>query len=762
MRWRISQIVYLLLLLGGVVFLGRLDYASKLETDVSSLLPDVETEQARLVRSLISENQGRVVYAELAAEADPRAFVEQVQASPLVASVIQINNEANAGAVQWIGQNRMSLLFPQWWAQKRYEYRQLGLPDADFPEWAAQAALRAMDVFLESPEALELARPELMDPLLLDISALLQFSEERPPAAEAATDAPYYYVWIELAASPLEPATQEAFAELMQQAAAGARFDYGGLVKLAGASRERIQQDVFKINVLSFAGVLLVAVLLLGNPLKLALALPTLLAGAIGALALSFLVFNQVNVIVLIVGAILIGTAIDYAIHMLYAGPAEDRFPSRKLVGLACFSTVCGFMILLCSNLALVRQIGVFVGGGLFSAYLAALLFIRRATIRVPKWGQALTAASGSVRTIVPLALAVLLGVVGLWRVRWHDDIRQLEAPDEALVQADLRLRERIGLGESGRAVILTIGDSYLDLVAHERALQAAAMEAAGASAAKLISIAGLLPSRLEVGEVLESAELLPEFFDCLQARFEDEGYDADAFAGFYDEASRFQQDFQASGLPLFEQRIVEFVDRLQGPLGQSIGVTDAHYWSMSSLDILPEEAQALVQPLPASSVFSQLSFLNQALEDHRGVLIRYGIVAMALVALIVLLFLGLSKGFWSILYPLLGGIIALSATSAVFGSLNMFHLIGCFLGGAIALDYALFSIEAFSRGKGVPFSVWLSAGTTMASFCALSFSAIPVVQSLGVMVASITGTTLLLLHGSRRFLNLVFTRNAD
>jgi predicted exporter len=75
--------------------------------------------------------------------------------------------------------------------------------------------------------------------------------------------------------------------------------------------------------------------------------------------------------------------------------------------------------------------------------------------------------------------------------------------------------------------------------------------------------------------------------------------------------------------------------------------------------------------------------------------------------------------------------------------TLNLFHLLGAFLGVCLSHNYAIFSAENAARGEIPPPSIRLSALSTAASFGVLALSKIPVVAALGATVALIVLTAL-------------------
>lgn len=261
------------------------------------------------------------------------------------------------------------------------------------------------------------------------------------------------------------------------------------------------------------------------------------------------------------------------------------------------------------------------------------------------------------------------------------------------------------------------------------------------------------LPTFGEVAAVERERESLTELFSRLEGAFAEAGYEAAAFDRFFEEARGLVESdgWEAERI---EGLLGEFSTRLRGPLESVLGSFDERRWSLASAGLAPGEALPVLHGLEDSFLFSQLSFLNKALGKHRLELLDFGIWAGLLVAAVMLVSFGLKRGLLVVAYPVFGGGISVGLCSLLFGELNLFHLVGCFLGGAIALDYALFAIEAYRRGLAMPRSVWVSAGTTTASFLALGFSSVAVVQSLGWLVALLACVTLLLLHCSQPFIS--------
>lgn len=755
MKLRLPLVFALLATLAGAAYLAGIDYGERLETDVSSLLPDDGRPETGILRSLISEKQGKVVYLVVehpaASEQDAMRIRSMVadkwRQDPGIGAVTPLGEESSYEFLEIAAENRLPLFLPKWIARKRAEFEKEGLGEAEFEAWLSDTTLEELDAFFESPLAFELGRPETLDPLLLLVRAAQGLeATESPLVAQSGNERSLF--WVELADSPMSPEVQRALAALAEATEAevqrldpAAELRYGGLARLAAASRARIHRDIGKVNGLSLFAVVALSLLLVRPPWRLVLVFPVVVVAFVGASVGSFLVFDRVNVVVIIIGSVLIGTSIDYAFHSLFAGSGESAARTRKLLLIGCASTVVGFATLVFSNMALVRQIGVFVGFGLLSAYLAARLMTRGSGEgEAPRLLRKIALPKGIGLSL--LCAAILLALGGLLLppgIQWREDIRNLEAPDEEALQADLQLRKQFGEGGSGQAVFF-FGDRVTDALSSQaRFLEKAFRpedEAAPFAASRL------LPTREDVDAFMEMRERLPALLDSIEGELLGAGYDAGAFAAFFEEADRFLSEADESAV---NEALGGLSEALTGPMALALGRSRGLSWTVSTVEDGPEVRAALESEGNAFRL-SQLVLLNESLEQLRSRIALFGSVGMVLVVLSILWIFGFRRGAAVVSLPVLGVCLALTLGRLLVGELNLFSLIGCFLGAAIGLDYALFGLDALWRGRAIPYSVWLSAATTGSSFLALTTSYIAGVRSLGFVVAAVTLATLVLI----------------
>lgn len=756
-RRLIAAIVLAGALAAGLTWLVRLDFSRAVSTDVLDLLPPGEqAPELALVRSLASEREARTMLLLLAdREGEPapleqtQRFVEALRRSGAFVEAIALGDPSwRDAAGRTLFALRFPLLLPGWLARHEGAPRAEGVADE----------LRA---FLERPEALAYQDLIAADPLLLVPGALHQLRGTlaglQPGAGEP--DRMSGLVWARLAASPLSEAGQgPAFAAIAtaakeigavvsmpgeKEAATGLSVAYTGVNRFAAASRARIEAEVAWLNTLSLVAVLGVAVAFVRAVHRALHLAPVIGFSLLGAWVATTLVFERVHVIVFVLGALLAGVAIDYGFYLFMQPPArpDETYPEKvrrlaKPLLASCATTVAGFALLLFSDLPLLRQLGVFVGAGLVSALIAAVLYFAlwRDTYLAPRdfpfGGQIGAPGRRRLRGVV---IAIwIVSVAGLARIEWRDDIRQLEVPAPELQAEDARIRAAFGHGTE-RAVLLTQGRTLSDA---REAL--ARLEAWAAGKTTLAHLGPLVPTAAEWERTRAFLRERPRFADELRTALAAEGFEADAFEPFFEALRRFATDTSDEAR---ERAVTELHRSLTGPLALLLHVSADRCWFVS----LAHPAPPVALPADANTAAaSQLQSLNRIFAEYRRSALQLSLAGLALVGLGVVLTYGVRDG---------GRIFAIPCGTClgvfgVFGwigqPLNLFHLLGAFLGVCLTHNYSIFSATSVYRGESPPPSVRLSALTTGASFAVLGFSNIPVVHALGVTVAAMVFGALL------------------
>ena len=737
----------------SAVWLLRLDFGRKISTDVLDLIPAGERDpELAVVRGLASEAEARtmlfVVEASDRAKPAPaeaaRRLARELTSSGIFKQAIPLADSAWRDALgRELFEQRFPLLFPIWLREQAG-----AAPDAI----ASDAATR-LKTFLATPEAVAFQDLVPADPLLLLPSAVERLKGGlaliQPAQANIPTPG---LVWAQLGASPLSEAGQGPAFAAIERAMQAVRLEYPGLQvrytgvnRFAAASRARVEREVSWLNTLSLIAVLAVACVFIRAVHRALHLVPVIALATLGAWVATTMAFERVHVVVFVLGALLTGVAIDYGFYLFMQPPAtpDEDYPAkvrrlaRPLLA-SCCTTVTGFALLLFSELPLIRQLGAFVGAGLVCALAAAIVYfgtVRDCFLPARSFqGSGRLPPAARRRLRVALVAVWVAALPGLIRLTWRDDIRELEVPARNLQAEDAAIRAQFGQARD-RVVYLSHGATLA-----EARDAVGRLEAWLQNRAQSANLGAVVPVKAEFERALHFARENPEFPRRLGEALEREGFSAEEFAAFGEAFAAFAR--------LTPGDYASAVQRLQrgltGPLSLLLHLSAGKAWFVT----LARNAPAEPPPPEAHTVTaSQLQSLNRLFADYRSAAVRLSLAGLALVGIGVLITYGARDGLRIFAIP--GG--ACLGIFGVFGwlgqPLNLFHLLGAFLGVCLTHNYSIFSATSAYRHEPPPVSVRLSALTTGASFGVLALSGIPVVRALGITVAMMVFAALLVIE---------------
>ncbi len=766
----IARVLLLFFAVTGLSWLSGLNFSEKISTNVADLIPtDERSPEISLLRSLADERQARVLLFALNAPASsatpPDAaatlFAATLRQSPLFTEVAPLRDTASHDALgRFIYERRLDLLLPTWLATQKKAYATTGRPASDYTAWLAQKTVQSLDAFLAQPEASAFQALVKSDPLLL-VPTLAQQSQSLAPSTSAATG--QALVWARLSVSPLADEGQDPVFAVIDQALStvrlahpGVTLEWSGVNRFAADSKHRIRAELSWLNTLSLLAVLAIALLFVRQVWKALHLVPVILFAILGGWVAVTLFFTHVHILVFVLGALLAGVAIDYGFYLYLQPPLRPGEPYREKLDrllkpllTSCLTTVIGFSFLLLSELPLIRQLGVFVSAGLLSALAAAIFyfaqiknpFLQARVLSLPKTPT--PASRRLVRALGLLALAVAL--TGPWFLKWHDDIHQLDVPNPALVTNDQRLRTLFGDTE-GRSIYITRADSLV--AARDRLAAFQTWHDHAFPGAALASVGLILPT--ETDYLAQPARLaaLQDFEPRLRAALDQNGYTPDSFAPFF-QAWRQHLSVLSTLSPQLSTSAytslgADLQARLTGPLGMLFFTGGKQVWFLSLADHPP----AVQPPADLGTVGTdQLQTLNTLFSRYRASALRLSLCGLGLIGLSVFVLYGLRRGLRIFMIPSGACFLAFGLLGLTGHTLNLFHLLGAFLGVCLSHNYAIFSAENAGRGEPPPISIRLSALCTAASFGVLALSHIPVVAALGSTVALIVLTALIMVE---------------
>ena len=743
------------------IWLLRLDHATKISTNVLDLIPTAEqSPEIGLVRGFASNVQARVMlfalhdasHAEKPPVAAARGFADQLAASPDFAEAVVMGDPAAENALgRAVFEHRFEWLLPTWLGEREREFVRSGEPAEKFPAWLAARAAGKLEAFLNRPEATAMQDLIPRDPLLLVAQLVDRARLLGSPAAGAGGHA---LVWARIRHSPFTEEGQGPVFAAIEQAVTRVRakepsveLRWTGVNRFAAASRARIESEIALLNILSVLAVLGVSCLFVRRIHKLLHLVPVILLSIAGAWTVSTMVFDRLHILVFVIGSLLSGVAIDYGFY-IYMQPSlhPDESYAKKLRRLlkpllaSCLTTVIGFSLLLFSELPLIRQIGLFVSAGLLCALGAAMLYfgqLERPLLEGRTFGGLAGekhAGAGRWLARSVLAGAAMVAVLGPFRLQWRDDVRELDLPAPELHANDSALRELFGETPQ-RSIYLTHGATLAE--ARQRLEKFLAYLAETNPAVAAASAGVLLPTEEDWQALPRRIGALSDFAGKFRMALEQHGFTADSFAPFFTTFDAFRAKSSPGDYATLAAGIG---DALTGPLAMSSNLREPPFWFLT---VMEKPAGA---PPPAdlhTLGLNQLQSLNDLFTRYRWSALRLSFAGLGLVILSVFAIYPAKRGLRIALIPAGSCFFVFGVLGLAGHTLNLFHLLGAFLGVCLSHNYAIFSSENAALGHAPPVPVRLSAFCTAASFGVLGFSRIPVIHALGVTVALIVMTAL-------------------
>jgi predicted exporter len=549
--------------------------------------------------------------------------------------------------------------------------------------------------------------------------------------------------------------------EAARRAVPGAEVATAGVILHAAAAGAQARWEISVIGIGSTAGVAILMWLAFRSLAPIAWVMLSLVVGCLGALSVSWLVFERLHVLTLVFGASLIGVAEDYGIHFLCNRAAADadldswRLMRRLLptLFLTMLTTVIGYLALALTPFPGLRQMAVFSAVGLLFAWLTVVFWfpvlVRSGTQRsgpVTRWYVGALSrwpSFGLDRSTLVAALAfAAFAAFGFSRLGVQDDIRLLQNPPKNLLDDQMKV---------------------------SRLLDAPAP-------AQFYLVRGATPEA-----VLEREETLTERLDPLIERRVVSGYHAlsswtpsspaqAAHRALVDEkllgpdgalpalaaalgedrrwAAALRDRLLAASAPLAPE------DFLKTPAGEPwrhlwLGKVDGGYASVVALRGVGASALPALRQLPAG--IDGVQWVDKVGEIS-SVLGRYReymswVVLCSFVAVYGLLYPRYRAAAWRVLAPAaLASVATLALLGAAGHGLQLFHVLALMLVLGIGVDYGIFLHERPGRRDE---TAWLAVGistlSTLLSFGLLGLSKTPALQAFGLtLLFGITAAWLL------------------
>jgi predicted exporter len=577
----------------------------------------------------------------------------------------------------------------------------------------------------------------------------------------------YVVMPIELRGEAFSLATQQAVMPILQQAGLAAQraapsveILSAGLVLHAAAAGEQATREMSTIGWGSLLGILLLMWLTFRSAKPIGMVLLSIGIGCLGALSVSWLVFDRVHMLTLVFGTSLIGVAEDYGIHYLCTrlGDKERRDSWQLLrqilpgLMLAMVTTAVAYLALALTPFPGLRQIAVFSAVGLVFAWLTVICWFPimdrkplRATSVIEWYGRsrAVWPQLGRNRASLGVIFAALgFIVIGISQLGTNDDIRLLQNSPQALIDQQHKVSQLLAAP--------TVAQFYL---------------VRGGTQESVLQREEVLKSRLEnlvANKVLTGYQALSNWVPSQRMQLADRelamrtlhapGTALTQLSMQLGEGDAWVERLQTSATQATTVLTPEtFMQSAAGTAWRHLwlGKIDGGYASIVALrgveyGDLPA-LQAAAQTLPGVQWVDKVGETSTLLGRYRH---HMGwIVLISYVTVYLLLLMRYRSAAWRVMAPT---VVASALTLAVFGfvglPLNLFHVLGLMLILGMGVDYGIFLQEHPSKQeKAAWLAVGLSAASTLLSFGLLGLSKTPALQAFGLTMLIGVGTVWLI-----------------
>ncbi|GGJ99081.1 MMPL family transporter [Pseudomonas matsuisoli] len=514
-----------------------------------------------------------------------------------------------------------------------------------------------------------------------------------------------------------------------------------GLLYAAGGA-EQARREISLIGGLS--GVATIALLwALFRRLRMLLAVVPVVIGLLTGITTCVALYGTIHVLTLVLGASLIGVAVDYPLHVLSKSWALRPWNLRHALRLTwpgltlgLITNVIGYLALAFTPLPALTQVAAFSAAGLIGAYLATLFLLPALIGREPiepwspplRWAERLlawhVAFVGRVGT--PLLLIGLLAfcALGASRLSLHDDIRQWISRSPALQAEAIQVAQVTGFQPTSQFLLVTAADET-ELLTRLAGLRPALDRLVGDGVMTAYLSLDQLVAPAPAQDAVRSA--LPELL-AASAPFQGLGVDPRALEA---EAEKIEK------LPS-----VTVDAALAGPLGEPwrplwLGHDDNGVAAIISVQGLTDSSRLadLAKTHEGIQAVDRLAELNGMFSDTQRSAAVLKLLACALIFGLLCRPFGPKGAARIVAISLLAALCSLACLGWLGMPLTLFGLFGLLLVTAIGVDYAILLRE---RVGGLPVSLLgtlLSAITTWLSFGLLALSDTPAVSSFGITV---------------------------
>ncbi|PWC20023.1 hypothetical protein DDT52_11785 [Brenneria roseae subsp. roseae] len=509
-----------------------------------------------------------------------------------------------------------------------------------------------------------------------------------------------------------------------------------GTVLFSNYASQQAKQDISTLGVATVAGVLLLIFSVFRSFRPLLLCTLSVGIGALAGTIFTLLVFGELHLMTLVMSISIVGISADYTLYylterMVHGGSVSALESLKKVLPallLALGTAVVAYLMMALAPFPGLQQLSVFAATGLTASCLTVVCWypflVKGLPVRpVPAivlMGCWLAAwrRQRSVRLGIPLVL-LALSVAGLLRLEVNDDISQLQALPQALLQQERQITSLTGQS-ADQTWFVVYGDSAEETLQRLEKLAPKlhdAQQRAWLTTYRLLPLSSLAQQQRDV-QLISSA--------------------APTVIGRLNEAGA------EVALPNTQAMSVTPEIWLNSPISEGWRLLWLTLPAGQSGVLIPvsgvrnsAELARLAKTLPGVEWVDRKNTFDELFGFYRVMLGWLLAAALVVIALSYVIRMGFRRGLLSVVPSVLslGGGLSILALSG--HSLNLFSLLALVLVLGIGINYTLF----FSNPRGTPMTsllaVTLAMCVALLTLGMLVFSSTQAISSFGIVLCS-------------------------
>lgn len=462
------------------------------------------------------------------------------------------------------------------------------------------------------------------------------------------------------------------------------------------SSRSMLEVNI--ICVLSFLFIIGICYFYFGNlkllfPIALGLG-----AGILSGYLVCSIVFSSIHVLTFVFSTTLIGICIDYMLHYFIE---KDLDNILKSLTVSMLTTVSAFAVLLFSGVELLKQISIFTMTGLFTVYSAVVLFCPFVKIETSRKNISFQIPDKIKKIFV--IFVILVSVVGMFFLKFNDDIRNLYVPSKKLMSAE-KLFASVTGGNRKISFAVVSGQNIQDILEKEEIISQNLHSNDYQALSKFVPSIKQQKMNFELRKSLYKSKL-------------------NAYAEFLSPKEKQQL--------LSERQGNDFLEYM--PVFSEFLLSDNR-----SLMVLYDINNPKIITDSGAEYVDVTRDITQKIRNCRISCVRMLLpIFVILFALLALIYK--PKTAIKITMPsVFAALFAISLVSITGQEINLFHILAIFLIVGFGLDYSVFRASGIKSSSD---AVLLSCLTSVFSFLLLAFTGFKLISSLGFILS--TGLTI-------------------